>query len=118
MKRNLTNHQCIPYAAKQQEFSNKSGSIFGRDNIWYDAGNPDGQKVTFTVYSYGSHFPMYVYDYETCRWYGNSSKYSRTTSKHQTLMRPAIVEQWFNTGELLHISQRGIAKTIERRLAT
>lgn len=117
MKRNLTNHECVAYAARRENFSNKGGSIFGRVNKWYGDPYKDGIAVTFTVYSYGSHFPMYVYDYDTERWYGNSSKYSLTTSKHQTIMRPPIVEQWFPTHELTQIATRGLLRTMERRLA-
>jgi len=116
MKRNLTNHECVIYAARLQEFSNKGGSIFGRNNKWYDESNPDGVSVSFTVYSYGTHFPMYVYDYQTQRWYGNSSKYSRTTSKHQSLMRPSVVEDWYDTNTLSSIAFRGITRVVERRL--
>ena len=40
----------------------------------------------YTVFSYGYHFPMYA-----CiknKWYGNSDKYSQSTSKHQNQTRP------------------------------
>ena len=117
MKRNLTNHECVAYMAKRQPFSNKGNSIFGRDNRWYGDPYNNSIVVTFAVYSYGSHFPMYVYDYETRCWYGNSEKYSRTTSKHQSLMRPPVVEDWYDTNTLSTIAVRGIARTVERRLA-
>lgn len=117
MKRNLSNHECVAYMAKRQPFSNKGNSIFGRNNRWYGDGNEDGLVITFTVYSYGSHFPMYVFDYQTQRWYGNSDKYSRTTSKHQSLMRPAVVEDWYDTRTLSSIAHSGITRTVERRLA-
>lgn len=116
MKRNLTNHECVAYAARREDFSNKGGSIYGKDISRWDA-DIGPQVVTFTVYSYGTHFPMYVYDYATQRWYGNSSKYSRTTSKHQSIMRPPIVEEWYETKDLQNISNRGIVGAIERRLA-
>lgn len=118
MKRNLTNHECPAYAGRQEEFSNKGNSIFGRDNHHWSKEHPEGIKTTFTVYSYGTHFPMYVYDYKTQRWYGNSSKFSRTTSKHQTIMRPPIVEGWYDTKELQTISSLGIVGLVERRLTT
>jgi hypothetical protein len=113
MKRNLTNPECAVYMMKLEEFSNKGNSIWGHKCYWNGSQIP----VTYTVYSYGQHFPMYVYDYDTQRWYGNKDKYSRTTSKHQTLMRPPIVEGWYSTKELQTISTRGIVGAIERRLA-
>lgn len=38
----------------------------------------------YVVYSYGYHFPLFVYVNKACQWYGNSEKYSSTTSKHKT----------------------------------
>lgn len=54
----------------------------------------------YTVYSYGRHFPMYVYDYAISKWIGNKDKYSVTTSKHQGKCHPHEVEFWLSTGEL------------------
>jgi hypothetical protein len=46
--------------------------------------------VCYAVYSYGKHFPMYVFDV-TCShaWFGNYDKYSSSTSKHQSQLRPS-----------------------------
>lgn len=118
MKRNLTNHECVVYMGKREPFSNKGGSIYGQTFYTYDENSGcEEDKVSFAVFSYGRHFPMYVYDYATQRWYGNKDKYSRTTSKHQTLMRPRIVEDWYDTDTLSAIASRGIVKVVERRLA-
>lgn len=44
----------------------------------------------YVVFSYGYHFPMFIYDKEARQWYGNSSKYSRTTSKQQGQCNPLV----------------------------
>jgi hypothetical protein len=66
----------------------------------------------YVVYSYGTHFPMYVYDavasvfdeYGNALgkgvWLGNSDRYSVTTSKHQGKTRPYQVHKWLNTEQL------------------
>lgn len=41
----------------------------------------------YKVYSYGSHFPIYAY--KNNKWYANKDKYSVTTSKHQSQLRPS-----------------------------
>ena len=46
----------------------------------------------YVVYSYGEHFPIYVYDHQCEMWFGNDDKYSPTTSKHQTMARPEVDE--------------------------
>lgn len=60
----------------------------------------------YTVFSYGSHFPMYVYDADA-GWVGNESKYSTTTSKHQSKCRPNNVRLWLYTEQMHEVLQHG-----------
>ena len=43
----------------------------------------------YVVYSYGYHWPLWVYDREAREWIGTDSKYSVSTSRHQSLSRPS-----------------------------
>jgi len=45
----------------------------------------------YVVFSYGLHWPLFVYDYSKDQWYGNSDKYSVTTSKHYSKLNPGNV---------------------------
>jgi len=55
----------------------------------------------YIVYSYGHHFPMYIYDKQDKLWIGNKDKYSRTTSKHQSQCEPSKgVERWLHTDQM------------------
>jgi hypothetical protein len=49
----------------------------------------------YVVYSYGVHFPLFIYSHLTSRWYSNSDKYSVSTSKQRTQCTP------FNTDKPL-----------------
>lgn len=64
----------------------------------------------YVVYSYGAHFPLYIWDVDTQRWFGNSGSYSRTTSKHSTLTRPTHREEilWVNTQVMQNIQSYGV----------
>lgn len=42
----------------------------------------------YIVYSYGQHFPLFVYHYRTNTWFENEDKYSKTTSKHRSQAHP------------------------------
>ena len=80
------------YVESKEEFKTHKGTIFAE---YIKHAN---KAASYVVYSYGHHFPMYIY---TDKWYGNSSKYSVTTSKHQSLARPRFVDiTWLNTVEL------------------
>jgi hypothetical protein len=70
----------------------------------------------YVIYSYGSHFPMYVYDETSQQWLGNSDKYSRTTSTHQSKYRPSEVAKWFDTTTLKDIISYGYVGYITNRM--
>jgi hypothetical protein len=71
---------------------------------------------TYTVYSYGGHYPMYVYDYEACQWYGNADKSTATTERHKNLVRPYSVAQWVDNNTLQRIAYGGIVNTTALRM--
>ena len=72
--------------------------------------------TTYTIYSYGSHYPMYVYDYEACQWYGNADKSTQTTMRHMSKFKPYSVAQWVDTETLSNISIHGIVETSAQRM--
>ena len=45
----------------------------------------------YVVFSYGLHWPLFIYDYKLRQWYGNSDKCSTTTSKHYSRLNPGNV---------------------------
>ena len=45
----------------------------------------------YIVFSYGLHWPLFIYDYAKKQWYGNSGKYSAMTSKHYRALNPGNV---------------------------
>lgn len=70
----------------------------------------------YVIYSYGQHFPMYVWDETSGEWLGNKDKYSRTTSSHQSKYRPSEVAKWFDTATLQDIVDRGLLGHITARM--
>lgn len=61
----------------------------------------------YAVFSYGEHFPMYIYDTKTQAWVGNGDKWGVTTSKHQSKCRPNSVRVWLNTEQMRDVIRRG-----------
>lgn len=45
----------------------------------------------YIVFSYSMHWPLFIYDYKKQQWYGNSDKYSVTTSRHYSKLNPGNV---------------------------
>lgn len=116
MKR-VTNKEAASLTQRREIFETVNQTIFSRRLRGYDIGHGDYADKVYVVYSYGDHFPMYVYDYGTGQWYGNANKYSVTTSRHQTLTRPDVVSRWFGTDELRRIiSAGGLAEAVVQRI--
>lgn len=70
--------------------------------------NPETDDNLYVVYSYGWHFPMYMYCRQADLWYGNSDRYSASTTKHQSQARPTRgVDQWLTTNDMKQLLRRG-----------
>lgn len=71
--------------------SNKKAGSFTTDRKPFQANNLFGHDIgrgRYAVYSYGYHWPLYVYDEQTDTWYRNITRNSQTTSKHLSQSRP------------------------------
>lgn len=54
----------------------------------------------YVVYSYGHHFPLFVYSEITQRWYMNMTKRSVTTRKHRSQAHPGKYCEELNLQEM------------------
>lgn len=73
-----TGQACRYYVRNHINFTNSNGQLYGR---WL---TPN----LFVVYSYGAHWPLFVYDAALSTWYENEDRASRTTSKHRSQTHP------------------------------
>jgi len=88
----ISNYEAKGWVNSRQEFN--ASNIHAR---WH------GDR--YVVYSYGDHFPMYIYDSSKHIWIGNADKYSVTTSKHQSQTRPYDVTFYCNTEAMQAIAR-------------
>ena len=99
----VANQNASKYVNELKEFKgsyNKYGkhnvSIFAENEPAFDLYGED----LYVVYSYGYHFPMYIYDRQAEIWIGNKYKETVTTSKHQSQCRPsAEIKCWLYTAD-------------------
>ncbi len=71
--------------------ANKDASYYVTNKENFKGSNTFGEWVNediYAVYSYGKHFPLFVYDKDLDTFYSNSDKYSPSTSKQQTQLHP------------------------------
>ena len=92
----VSNNKARQYVEKLEEF--QGSNTFGKWHSWGESA-----KKLFVVYSYGHHFPMYIYDEEQNKWVGNKDKYSQSTTRHQSQLRPSEVDMWLDTDEIKEV---------------
>ena len=128
--KNVSSRHICEYVMRLQPFENHKGTCYGqwksrRDWVGFGVSGSVGggdfdipSELGYAVYSYGSHFPIYFYSMEAECWFGNADKYSRTTSRHQSLARPAAREDitWLGVDSLKYITTHGYAAYVVNRM--
>lgn len=107
-KNRVNNSDMSGQVTYRNDFENTNETAFGKH-----------EGDLYIVYSYGYHFPMYIYDYKAQQWFGNKDKYSSTTSRHQSQARPRYVDiTYLDTSMMkLIINAGGYNQSILRRVA-
>ena len=77
MSERVSNTNCDEYVERRKEF--KGSNLFGE---WKEI-RSTGEQM-YVVYSYGYHWPLYVYADSIGRWFSNRGKYSSSSSKHSS----------------------------------
>ena len=79
--------------------SNRNSAQFAYKLLNFQANNLHGinEGRFYIVYSY-NWYPLFLYEYSTGTWYENSTKYSVSTSKQKTQVRPTYnaIERTYN----------------------
>ena len=66
------------YVQAQQPFTNSNDQLYGQ---WET-------PQIYVVYSYGDHWPLFMWNDVLKLWFENEEKYSATTSKHRSSTHP------------------------------
>lgn len=102
-----SNKNCRILVQNRQAFT--ANNIFAE----YITHNADGTPVDpcrYVVYSYGKHWPLFVFEHGT--WYANIDKTSPSTSRHQSQANPCLGQSTpmpMTTQQLQTIARYGIA---------
>lgn len=70
----------------REKIAFRGNNVFAR----WEATQHGGPCDLYVVYSYGEHWPLYVYEQMTGVWYRNTEKSSPTTSRHSTQLHPGV----------------------------
>lgn len=86
--------------------------LTGDNEDWAQEFKEWKQSRPYVVYSYGTHFPMFIYLGNT--WYENSDKYSVTTSKQQTQAHPQMDTIKMTTKEMKELLENNLHERLNR----
>ena len=106
--------------------SNKDARSYVQRRVEFQGNNTFAREVqtkhsvVYAVFSYGEHFPMFAAetgDDGVTRWYANTDKWSRTTSKHQGQLHPLVQYMVpMDTDRMKHIARGGLMELVQRGL--
>jgi len=95
-----------------EKISNSESRTYTENMIPFKANNLEGKSLSngdYVVLSYG-YYPIWWYCKAEGKWYGNSTKYSVTTSKHMSQSRPSYDATMLSRDELEKTMMKHSAK--------
>ena len=95
-----TNYNCRSYVRQCQPFV--------ASHLWGEWSNG-----RYMVFSYGQHWPLFVYEQVTNTWYGNQNKYSPTTSRHYSQAHPLVEMVMLSVDDMKAVVRGGSVALIE-----
>jgi hypothetical protein len=105
----VANSSCRPYVEKREPF--KGSNLYGIYSLM------DADQEVYTVYSFDTHYPMYIY--ANGMWFENEDRYSRTTSKHKSQARPMGVSPiLLSTRWMQRLANNGFQSIAKERILT
>lgn len=102
------------FTAQRKPFRNSNNQLYAR---WLH-GSPkhEGAGLRYVVYSYGAHWPLFIWCDDSLQWYSNSDKYGTTTSKHYTQSHPRQATTPLSLPAMKALAFHGYAALVQLRL--
>jgi hypothetical protein len=107
----IANRDCREYVQKRRLF--EGSNLF---SIRKHIGSYPRNSETYTVYSYGYHYPMFLYT--GGMWFENASKYSSTASKHRSQAHPHTDTFKLSSEAMRYLDNHGYTKFVAHYVTT
>lgn len=101
----VANGKCREYVRNRKQFM--GNNLFG-----VVCHNSVTNESMYVVFSYGGHFPLFIYHYPTETWFENEDRYSVTTSKHRSQAHPLVPVKKASTNFMQSLIYRGIVESV------
>lgn len=113
MSKRINGRNSRPYVKARTEFKNSNGQLYAE---WCDT--PEGSLARYCVYSYGYHWPLFIYvpHCGTGTWFENKEKYGTTTSRHHTFTHPHCETVLLTHKQMKLLDRLGYSSLVADRL--
>ena len=109
----IANRDCRAYVKANNSFD--GSNLFASHRV---VGTyPHTNCRHYSVYSYGFHFPMFIYVPDV-GWFENEDKYSRTTSKHRSQAHPHTDTYKLSTDAMRFLDDHGYRRFTQQYILT
>lgn len=113
----IANKDARKFVQQQHPFEGSNLYATFRTKKGKDAeGNDTHTGSWYAVYSYGDHWPLFVYANDT--WFENEDKYGMTTSKHRTQTHPHCPTVLLSTAWMIRLARDGYNAIAQQRVLT
>ena len=107
----IANKNCREYVLKLQSF--EGSNLYSHNRI---VGNYPRDSQQYTVYSYGHHFPLFIY--AGGKWFENEDGNSVSTAKHRSLAHPRTETVKISTKAMRYLDDYGYTKFVAHYVIT
>lgn len=111
MAKRINGRHSRGYVKARTPFKNSNGQLYAE---WL--GEPESNTGRYTVYSYGPHWPLFIYVPQVDTWFENKDKYGPTTSKHRTFTHPHCETVALTCHQMMILDRLGWSSLVNDRL--
>ena len=101
------------YVKARTPFKNSNGQLYAE---WLGLDGRENSEARYCVYSYGPHWPLFIYVPQVDTWFENKDKYGPTTSKHRTFTHPHCETVALSLKQMMVLDRLGYSSLIFDRL--
>jgi hypothetical protein len=108
----IANRDARKFVQRQHPF--QGNNIFAEFGTVNHPTGENGPEMWYAVYSYGAHWPLFVYANDT--WFENENRYGTTTSKHRTQCHPHCSTVLLSGEWMKRLARGGYAAIAKERI--
>lgn len=113
MSKRINGRNSRGYVQRKEPFQNSNSQLYAE---WLGLDGRENSEARYCVYSYGPHWPLFIYVPKVGTWFENKEKCSTTTSKHRTFTHPHCDTTLLTLEQMKLLDRLGYTSLVNDRL--